>query len=214
MRVLFMRASFYVRLNKSDDLIGSTVSKMKYLLAALFAFSLSVLAAPGGAPDIVDAAKKQIGVTLVYDPSYKVIAFPGGDVSRGRGVCTDVVVRALRDARKYDLQLEINKDMRNYRSAYPNKWGPSSSKLDSNIDHRRVPNIMSFLVSKYLPGDVVTWSLGGGLLHIGIVSDLKTVLGRPLVIHNIGQGTLEENILMEYRILGHYRIPVTLGPRG
>ena len=203
-----------------------SLRKMKYLLAALLALSLSALAGPGGAPDIVEAAKKQIGLTVVYDPSYEVIAFPGGDVPRQRGVCTDVVVRALRDARRYDLQLEINKDMRNHRSAYPKKWGLSSSKADSNIDHRRVPNIMSFLdrkgfsmpisadVSKYLPGDVVTWSLGGGLHHIGIVSDRTTVFGKPFVIHNIGQGTLEEDVLMVYRILGHYRIPASLGQRG
>jgi uncharacterized protein len=175
--------------------------------------------------NIVHAAKAQIGVTLVYDPSYETIAFPGGDVPKRRGVCTDVIIRALRDARNFDLQLEINKDMRSDRNAYPKKWGVGAAKLDPNIDHRRVPNIMSYFerkgfslpvgadVSKYAPGDIVAWSLGGGLHHIGIVSDRKTLFGKPLIIHNIGSGAVEENILTDHRILGHYRIPDNIGSR-
>jgi uncharacterized protein len=188
------------------------------LFCGLLMLAMSALATPSGASDIAQAAKQQIGVTLIYDPAYEVIAFPGGDVPKRRGVCTDVVIRALRDARKFDLQLEIHKDMQSNRNAYPKKWGALTAKLDPNIDHRRVPNIMTFFerkgfslplsndISKYLPGDVVSWSLGGGLHHIGIVSDKKTLLGAPLIIHNIGRGTLEENILTDYRILGHYRI--------
>jgi uncharacterized protein len=188
----------------------------------LFSFALTlhvggVLAQANGL-NIVKAAKSQIGVTVTYDPSYEAIAFPGGDVPRRRGVCTDVIIRALRDARGYDLQLEINNDMRAHRNAYPKKWGAMATKIDPNIDHRRVPNMMSFFdrkgfarplstdVSKFAPGDIVSWSLGGGLHHIGIVSDKKTVLGKPLIVHNIGVGAVEENILTDYRILGHYRV--------
>jgi uncharacterized protein len=199
---------------------------VKHLLAMGLSFAMAVCTAQNGlqngASDIARAAKSQIGITLVYDPSYEVISFPGGDVPKRRGVCTDVVVRALRESRQYDLQLEINTDMRKHPGAYPKKWGVTNKPVDSNIDHRRVPNIMAFLerkgyslapsldVSKYLPGDIVSWSLGGGLHHIGIVSDQKTLLGKPLVIHNIGRGTLEENILTDYRILGHYRMPSRL----
>jgi uncharacterized protein len=194
----------------------------KWLLSFALALDLSGVLAQTNGLDIAEAAKSQIGVTVAYDPSYETIAFPGGDVPRRRGVCTDVIIRALRDARGYDLQLEINKDMRAHRNAYPKKWGVVATKIDSNIDHRRVPNMMSFFerkgfsrplttdVSKYAPGDIVSWSLGGGLHHIGVVSDKKTVLGKPLIIHNIGTGAVEENILTDYRILGHYRLPKVL----
>jgi uncharacterized protein len=193
-------------------------SGAKCLLSFALALYLGGVFAQTGGLNIAKAAKSQIGVTVAYDPSYEAIAFPGGDVPRRRGVCTDVIIRALRDARGYDLQLEINKDMRAHRNAYPKKWGAMAAKIDPNIDHRRVPNMMSFFerkgfslplsadVSKFAPGDIVSWSLGGGLHHIGIVSDKKTVLGKHLIIHNIGIGAVEENILTDYRILGHYRL--------
>lgn len=196
-------------------------SKKCLLTFALTLHLGGVLAQTNGL-DVAKAAKSQIGVTVTYDPSYEAIAFPGGDVPRRRGVCTDVIIRALRDARGYDLQIEINRDMRVHRKAYPKKWGAIAAKIDPNIDHRRVPNIMAFFdrkgfalplssdVSKYAPGDIVSWSLGGGLHHIGIVSDKKTILGKPLIIHNIGIGAVEENILTDYRILGHYRLPKLL----
>jgi uncharacterized protein len=190
----------------------------RWLLWFTLALQLGGALAQTNGLDIARAAKSQIGVTVAYDPSYEAIAFPGGDVPRRRGVCTDVIIRALRDARGYDLQLEINKDMRAHRNAFPKKWGAMAAKIDPNIDHRRVPNMMSFFerkgfslplsadVSKFAPGDIVSWSLGGGLHHIGIVSDKKTVLGKPLIIHNIGIGAVEENILTDYRMLGHYRV--------
>jgi uncharacterized protein len=196
---------------------------LKLLFTIVFVLQFATVQAQIVATDIVKAAKAQIGITLVYDPAYEVIAFPGGDVPRGRGVCTDVIVRALRDARNFDLQSEINKDMRSNRNAYPKKWGVIAVEADSNIDHRRVPNIMSYFerrgfslpvttdVSSFAPGDIVAWSLGGGLNHIGIVSDKKTLLGKPLIIHNIGSGAVEENILTDHRILGHYRIPNNIG---
>jgi len=177
-------------------------------------------AAPVGANnlDLVVAARQQVGVTVIYDGSYRKIAYPGGDVPPERGVCTDVVVRALRSARSFDLQKLVHEDMGAHFSAYPNqrRWGQKAP--DANIDHRRVPNLMTWFdrsghtqpatnaAGDYLPGDLVAWDLGGGILHIGIVSDRRAVNGVPLVIHNIGAGTREDDILFRYAIIGHYRL--------
>ena len=135
-----------------------------------------------------------------------------GDVPINKGVCTDVVIRALRH-QDMDLQKLIHEDMKQNFSAYPKKWGLKSP--DKNIDHRRVPNIATYFKRKgyqvkdgvYKSGDIVTWDLGSGLVHIGIVSDKKSQSRVPLIIHNIGSGTKEENILYKFKITGHYRIP-------
>ena len=168
---------------------------------------------------LVTAARKQIGITVRYDPAYTRIAYPGGDVPASRGVCTDVVIRAFR-TQGMDLQRLVHEDMRTHFSKYPNKWGLRAP--DRNIDHRRVPNLQiwfaragwSIAVTEraedYRAGDLVTWMLPGNLPHIGIVSDRKTTLrGVPLIVHNIGQGTREEDILFDYRITGHYRPRLT-----
>jgi len=168
--------------------------------------------------DLVRAARKQIGVTVVYDGAYQELEYPGGDVPPERGVCTDVIVRALRTARGLDLQKLVHDDMSAHFKAYPAqiRWGARAP--DANIDHRRVPNLMTWFKragnsqpvttksADYLPGDLVAWNLGGGILHIGIVSDRNAVTGVPLVIHNIGSGTCEEDILFRYAIIGHYRL--------
>lgn len=163
----------------------------------------------------VAAARRQVGVTVGYDPEYHVLAYPGGDVPDSTGVCTDVVMRALR-AQGFDLQKAVHEDMARHFSSYPHQWGLKAP--DSNIDHRRVPNLMTFFqrqgwrqpvtanASDYHPGDVVTWNLGGGHTHIGLVSDAKNVAGCPLVIHNIGAGTHEDDTLFTYKIIGHYRL--------
>ena len=167
--------------------------------------------------DIVNVARSQIGITLQYRPAYEKMAYPNGDIPRTRGVCTDVIIRALRDARGVDLQQEVHIDMQKNFAAYPKNWG-INQKLDSNIDHRRVPNLMTYFArqkltvsnsaaAKFLPGDIVAWNLGRGLQHIGIVTDKKGSTGTPLIIHNIGRGTLEEDILNEYKIIGHSRFP-------
>lgn len=172
----------------------------------------------GNSLDVVAAARAQVGVTLHYDPSYRKLAYPGGDVEPERGVCTDVVVRALRSARSLDLQRRVHEDLAANWDAYPHPASWGLGKPDPNIDHRRVPNLMTWFErggysrpitrapADYLPGDVVAWDLGRGILHIGIVSDLKPD-GVPLVIHNIGAGTREEDILFRYAIIGHYRLP-------
>jgi uncharacterized protein YijF (DUF1287 family) len=162
------------------------------------------------------AARDQIGKTLVYDPQYTALAYPGGDVPIERGVCSDVIIRAFRGV-GFDLQMAVHEDMRRAWSAYPKQWG--LRKPDPNIDHRRVPNLMTFLkrrgkslpVSKtaadYRPGDLVTCTVPPHLPHIMIVSDQVSLLDqtRHLIIHNIGQGACAEDRLFEFEITGHYR---------
>ena len=155
-------------------------------------------------------------MTVVYDPSYAALAFPGGDIPRDRGVCTDVVIRALRDGWGIDLQLAVNRDMTANFAAYPAFWG--LTRPDRNIDHRRVPNLATLLSrigaevpleggpAPYLPGDIITWTLPGNLPHMGIVSDRLGPDGAPLILHNIGAGAQEEDILFAYPMTGHYRI--------
>lgn len=161
---------------------------------------------------LVIDARSQIGKTVSYDPAYTQLSYPMGDVPINKGVCTDVVIRALRH-QDMDLQKLIHEDMKQNFSAYPKKWGLKSP--DKNIDHRRVPNIATYFKRKgyqvkdgvYKSGDIVTWDLGSGLVHIGIVSDKKSQSRVPLIIHNIGSGTKEENILYKFKITGHHRIP-------
>lgn len=168
------------------------------------------------AEDIVTAARNQIGVTRQYDGSYRKLDYPNGDFDRTIGVCTDVVIRALRDARAIDLQQLVHEDMKANFSKYPQHWG--LKRPDKNIDHRRVPNLQCYFKRKgwsqpltkepknYLPGDFVTVTVGGRLPHIMIVSDKMSANGIPLVIHNIGCGTQEEDDLFTYPLTGHYRI--------
>lgn len=165
---------------------------------------------------LVTAARAQVGVTTSYDPAYRPLSYPGGDVPMGSGVCSDVVIRAFR-VQRIDLQKEVHEDMNQNFSLYPKQWG--LAQTDKNIDHRRVPNLMVFFkrqgwqepisskASEYFPGDIVTWNLRstGSLPHIGIVSDRKNGAGQPLVIHNIGQGAREEEGLFAFTITGHYR---------
>ncbi|MFW2079257.1 DUF1287 domain-containing protein [Acinetobacter sp. ULE_I010] len=165
---------------------------------------------------LVTDARSQIWKTLYYDPSYTQLKYPMGDVPIVKGVCTDVVVRALRH-QDIDLQQRIHEDMKANFKKYPQKWGLKGT--DKNIDHRRVPNIMTYFQrqgyyvndQKYRAGDIVAWDLGKGLTHIGIISDKTTMMtNTPLVIHNIGYGARENDILYEYKIIGHYRLPNAL----
>ncbi len=167
------------------------------------------------AGQLVAAARRQVGVTVSYDPAYLRLAFPLGDVPRRKGVCTDVLIRAYRDAFGADLQALVNADMRRAFDAYPKRWG--LVRPDSNIDHRRVPNLQTFWSRKgarlpltgnpvdWVPGDIFTSMIDGRLPHTGIVSDRRGAGGRPLVIHNIGRGTQEEDVLFAYPLTGHYR---------
>lgn len=164
---------------------------------------------------VVEAARARTRLGEKYDPSYVAIAYPGGDVPDDRGVCTDVVIRAWRQI-GLDLQVLVHEDMRANFGQYPRIWGLRST--DRNIDHRRVPNLQKFFSRRgaalpvsdrardYRPGDLVTWMLPGNLPHIGIVSDRQAgAADRPLILHNIGAGTQEEDILFKYPVTGHYR---------
>jgi uncharacterized protein len=165
----------------------------------------------------VAAANERINHVVRYDPGYVRIAYPGGDVPAETGVCTDEVIRAYR-AVGIDLQKEMHEDMARNFAAYPSKRIWNFQSPDSNIDHRRVPNLMVFFSRKgetlpitnnagdYSPGDLVTWDLGGGVGHIGIVVDQKGLFSRRyLVEHNIGAGPKIEDVLFNWKITGHYR---------
>src|SRR6476661_4539327 len=167
------------------------------------------------------AALDRTNHVVRYDGAYVRIRYPGGDVPAGTGVCTDEVIRAYR-ALGIDLQKEVHEDMAANFSAYPTKWG--RREPDPNIDHRRVPNLMVFFSRKgeslpitdraedYAPGDLVTWDLGRGLTHIGMVVDRKTLLSRRyMIVHNIGAGPKMEDALFNWKITGHYRY---FGPAG
>jgi hypothetical protein len=189
---------------------------MRRYLLILLLIAPSIAFAQEPAPALtrlLQSAYEQIGKTVRYDPAYQQLAFPGGDVPIDRGVCTDVIVRAYRGI-GIDLQVLVNEDMRKAFRAYPRKW--KLTRPDPNIDHRRVENLRVFFTrhgqslpvtneaADYKPGDIVTWELPGGLAHIGLISD-KQSNGRPLAIHNIGDGAQLEDVLFTYKITGHYR---------
>lgn len=164
---------------------------------------------------VVLVARNRTYLDVRYDPKYVKLTYPMGDVPADTGVCTDVVIRTFRDAFEFDFQKAIHEDMRGNFGAYPKAWG--LKRPDKNIDHRRVPNIETFLkrqgaavkITKnpqdYKPGDLVTWRLGGRLPHIGIVSDRKSEWGTPLIIHNVGAGPVEDDLLFNTEINGHFR---------
>ena len=152
---------------------------------------------------------------VIYDPTYFVINYPNGDVPAGKGVCTDVVIRAYRNL-GIDLQKEVHEDMAKHFAEYPHKWGLKA--IDKNIDHRRVLNLMKFFERNnsalkittngddYKYGDIVSWDLGGGITHIGLVIDDKSSDGkRNLIVHNIGGGQVIADCLFSFKIIGHYR---------
>ena len=166
------------------------------------------------AKKISDAALKLTLDDVSYDPTYFSIKYPNGDVPADKGVCTDVVIRTFRQL-DIDLQKVVHEDMQAHFSKYPKKWG--LKKTDTNIDHRRVPNLMTFFsrhgkVKKisddgkdYTPGDIVTWDLVGGATHIGlVVNKLSSDKKRYLIVHNIGYGQQLSDCLFDYTITGHY----------
>ena len=150
---------------------------------------------------LIAAARRQIGVTIDYDGAYVRLAYPGGDVPRETGVCIDVVVRAFRDAFGFDFQRAIHEDMATNFAIYPRTWG--LSRPDRNIDHRRVPNLETWLTrhatelpaTGWQPGDILTCRVDASLPHVAIISDKTTPWGEPLVIHNIGLGAREERLI-------------------
>ena len=190
------------------SLLGSTTYAQSFALASKQQEFLQRLSA---------AAIERTHHTVRYDPAYVRIGYPGGDVPSGTGVCTDEVIRAYRTL-GIDLQKEVHEDISANFSLYPNHRRWMLFHPDSNIDHRRVPNLMVFFGRKgqalpittqgkeYGPGDLVTWDLGGGVPHIGIVVDRKSgSSGRYMVVHNIGEGPRMEDVLFNWKITGHYQ---------
>jgi len=185
------------------------------LLAACHAEPLAVPIQNPAVQTLIAGGLGQVGKTLYYDAAYSKLAYPGGDVPLERGVCTDVVVRAFRQA-GLDLQVLVHEDMRRNFKAYPALWG--LTRPDRNIDHRRVPNLATFFKRQgkalavtqnpadYQPGDLVTWRLSNNLGHIGLVSNHQLPdSGRFLIIHNIGAGAQLEDVLFAFTLTGHYR---------
>lgn len=190
------------------------------LCSRTLAFSQSTSSATGSSEvflhKLSDAAIERTHHSVRYDPSYVRIPYPGGDVPADTGVCTDEVIRSYR-ALGIDLQKEVHEDMVQNFSAYPRNWHWLLTRTDTNIDHRRVPNLMAFFSRKgrslpitsnpndYVPGDIVSWDLGGNVPHIGIVVDRKSPKpGRFMIVHNIGQGPQVEDVLFHWKITGHY----------
>ena len=164
-----------------------------------------------------DAAIFITDPSIEYDPAYFSIKYPNGDIPANKGVCTDVIIRSYRRL-NIDLQKEVHEDMSANFSKYPNlkKWG--MTKTDTNIDHRRVPNLEVFFERKghklsvtnnpsdYRTGEIVTWMINGKLPHIGIVTNKKSEDGkRNLIVHNVGGGQVLEDCLFDYEIVGHYK---------
>jgi uncharacterized protein YijF (DUF1287 family) len=197
---------------------------MNRFLAAL-ALAVAALAADPAAAAFGDrlsaAALERTKTAVVYDPSYRRIAYPMGDVAPDRGVCADEIVRALRQV-GVDLQALVHEDMRASFVAYPSFWGLAGP--DSNIDHRRVPNLETYMTrhgyrlapsldpKAYGPGDIVAWNLRGDagfLPHIGIVTDQIGASGWPMIVHNIGAGPKLEDVLFAWPMTGRYRITIT-----
>lgn len=188
---------------------------MRIRVALIFFFySLIVFTQEDFHSQLADSAMSLKDATIIYDPSYVTIDYPGGDIGADRGVCSDVVIRAYRMF-SIDLQKEVHEDMMAHFEEYPDIWGLSAP--DKNIDHRRVPNLMKFFErhgtikpnslqpAAYSPGDIVCWDLGSGITHIGIVLKERSRDGkRHLVIHNIGGGQVIEDILFDFEIIGHY----------
>ena len=196
--------------------------KFRNLFVCLFVTSALLGVARGQEADfgarLSAAAIERTNHNVTYDAAYMRIIYPGGDVAPDRGVCADVIIRALR-ALDVDLQERVHEDMKSAFGAYPNHWG--LSRPDSNIDHRRVPNLETYFTrngtkispsgdpAAYAPGDIVAWNLkgdAGWLPHVGIVTDRIAPSGRPMIVHNIGAGPKLEDILFSWKITGHYRL--------
>ena len=189
---------------------------MTMLIIFLLIFGLSTSFGQSNFYDILsDSTLTLTKQNVTYDPAYFRLDYPNGDVPSNKGVCTDVVIRVYRKL-GIDLQKEVHEDMEQNFDQYPKNWG--SVHTDKNIDHRRVPNLMTFFTRNgtvlvnstnpedYSVGDIVCWNLGGSVTHIGIVVKEKSTDGRRnLVVHNIGSGQVLENCLFNFKIIGHYR---------
>ncbi len=198
----------------------STFTKLGFINQFCFNYSINGTTEKDGTfqNTLVKSLENRLTAKVSYNPAYVEIDYPNGDVPGNTGVCTDVVIRAYRGA-GVDLQKLVHEDMSDNFLSYPKMW--FLLKPDSNIDHRRVPNLMTFfkrhgktlpiskLSSDYKPGDIVTWDLGEGCMHIGMVSSIKSNDGkRYQIIHNIDSGPELEDKLFNWRIIGHFSFSV------
>lgn len=161
-----------------------------------------------------EAAISIIDPSIAYDPTYYKLTYPNGDIPSNKGVCTDVIIRSYRKL-GIDLQKKVHEDMVKNFSIYPKKWG--LKKPDTNIDHRRVPNLEVFFTrsgkklkisqnkNDYKTGEIITWMINGKLPHIGIITHKKSSNGNPLIVHNVGGGQVLEDCLFNYAIVGHFK---------
>jgi uncharacterized protein len=200
-----------VTVDRRSLLLGAGAT---FLLSGCTATPTPPISATPRAAQLLAAARRQIGVTTRYDAAYTALPFPNGDVPRVKGACTDVIVRAYRDAFGLDLQALVHADMVAAFAAYPRTWG--LSRPDPSIDHRRVPNLGTWLRRKgaslpipqdaagWQPGDIFTSLVENRSTHIGFVSDRAEPNG-PLIIHNIGRGAREEDGLLAWPITGRFR---------
>ena len=193
---------------------------MKKIFLTLLLFSLNICFSQTEIKklSLSDSALELTHQKVTYDPSYFSIKYPNGDVPSDKGVCTDVIIRAYRKI-GIDLQKSVHEDMKANFSAYPKLWGLKTT--DKNIDHRRVPNLMTYFkrqgsekaisthTKDYEPGDIVCWNLRGALTHIGILVNKKSKDGmRYLIVHNIGSGQVLQDCLFDFKIIGHYRYKI------
>jgi uncharacterized protein YijF (DUF1287 family) len=189
--------------------------KQLFCFFVLLVFAFSTVAGQDFYERLADSTLVLTKQKVQYDPSYFRIPYPNGDVPANKGVCTDVIIRAYRKM-SIDLQKKVHEDMKVNFAQYPKVWG--MKKTDTNIDHRRVPNLMTFFsrhgvekkkssdAKDYSPGDIVCWDLGRGIKHIGIVVNKKSTDGqRYLIVHNIGGGQVLEDCLFRFTVIGHYR---------
>lgn len=197
-------------------LCGQNFNKMKkHITFLLFIFYINSSFSQTNIDNLSNAALELTKDKVVYDPSYFSIDYPNGDVPKDKGVCTDVIIRAYRKL-GIDLQKEVHIDMKQHFNLYPKIWDLKTT--DKNIDHRRVPNLMTFFSRKgtvkpitknpkdYIPGDIICWNLGGAITHTGIIINKKSKdKKRFLIVHNIGSGQVIEDVLFSYKIIGHYR---------
>ncbi len=188
-------------------------------IAFVFFIVISSFQSFGQSPKALKLSDAAIALTnqkVTYNPAYVRLSYPNGDVPANTGVCTDVLIRAYREAFTIDLQKEVHEDMKSNFQLYPKNWGRKTT--DKNIDHRRVYNLMVFFKRKgiekaitknaedYKPGDIVCWILPRNLAHIGLVTNQKSADSkRYLIVHNVGAGQVLEDILFDWKIIGHYQ---------
>lgn len=166
------------------------------------------------ATKLARAALDRTAHLVRYEPAYVSLPYPGGDVPADTGVCTDEVIRAYR-AIGFDLQKLVHEDMKEDFNAYPKQWG--LRRPDSNIDHRRVPNLQTFFKrhgaalpvtdrpEAFIPGDLITCTVPPHLPHIAMVVPAPDGGSKPWIVHNIGRGPQLEDRLFEFPLTGHYR---------